>query len=312
MKVTRYAPSMREAWDTFVRDSKNGTFIIERGYMDYHAEIFADHSLLFHGGDGELLALLPANEADGVLTSHGGLTYGGMVSGHRMTTPAMLEAFEGLLAHMHSAGLARLLYKTVPHIYHAHPAEEDRYALFRCGARLYRSDVLAVALPRNPLGYQQRRVRKVKQAVKEGLTTVTSRDFAAFWPILEANLGVVHGKRPVHSLAEIELLAGRFPDNVRLHLALDGAIPVAGVVIYDSGRVAHVQYIGSVERGREVGALDLIFTTLIERDYAMREYFDFGISNEDDGRVLNVGLIEQKEGFGARAVAHDFYEMALA
>jgi hypothetical protein len=40
-------------------------------------------------------------------------------------------------------------------------------------------------------------------------------------------------------------------------------------------------------------------------------YFDFGISNERGGRILNEGLADYKEGFGARAVAHDFYELML-
>ena len=39
-----------------------------------------------------------------------------------------------------------------------------------------------------------------------------------------------------------------------------------------------------------------------------RAYFDFGISTEDGGRVLNEGLIYQKEGFGGRAVCYDTYE----
>jgi hypothetical protein len=34
-------------------------------------------------------------------------------------------------------------------------------------------------------------------------------------------------------------------------------------------------------------------------------HFDFGTADECDGRYLNRGLIDQKEGFGARAVVHD-------
>lgn len=41
------------------------------------------------------------------------------------------------------------------------------------------------------------------------------------------------------------------------------------------------------------------------------KYFDFGISNENNGRFLNRGLIAQKEGFGARTIVHDFYELSI-
>ena len=43
-----------------------------------------------------------------------------------------------------------------------------------------------------------------------------------------------------------------------------------------------------------------------------KTYFDFGISTEENGRVLNSGLIDQKEGFGARGVVHDHYELDIA
>lgn len=316
MRILRYDPSRMEQWDQFVRESKNGTFLFERGYMDYHSDRFADHSLMVLDARDELVALLPGTPVDGTLASHAGLTYGGFVTGRRMTTPAMLAVFEGALAHLRAAGFTRLRYKSVPHIYHAYPAEEDLYALFRCEAKLCRRDVLTVVPQDRPVPYQERRMRKIRQAGKAGVTVAESADFGAFWAILEANLARVHGVRPVHSLEEITLLAGRFPGNIHLHVASDAAGPVAGpvagAVIYDSGRVAHVQYIGSNDRGREVGALDLLFSTLLEREYASRRYFDFGIANEEEGRVLNVGLIDQKEGFGARAVAHDYYELALA
>jgi hypothetical protein len=234
------------------------------------------------------------------------------VIGERMGTPLMLELFGATIAWLRDRGFERLRYKTIPHIYHLHPAQEDCYALFRHDARLYRRDVLAVLSPRSRPAYQERRARKMKQAKQAGITLRHDADLGEFWPVLEDNLKRVHGAAPVHSLDEIRLLAGRFPAQIRLHSAHDAQGIVGGTVIYDTGRVAHVQYIASSERGREVGALDLLFASLIEETYAERAWFDFGISNEQDGRVLNVGLIEQKEGFGARAVAHDFYEVALA
>ena len=39
---------------------------------------------------------------------------------------------------------------------------------------------------------------------------------------------------------------------------------------------------------------------------------EFGISTEEGGTVLNRGLIDYKEGFGARAVVHDFYELDVS
>lgn len=312
MKAVRYSVSERESWDAFVTESKNGTFLFQRPYMDYHSDRFMDHSLLFHSDKGQLVAVLPANERSETLQSHGGLTYGGVICDASMTTPVMLEVFDALFEYMRESGFSRLVYKTMPSIYHRHPAEEDRYALFRADARLFRRDVLSVIRSDARLPLQKRRSRKVAQAQKLGLVVETSNDLGAFWAILEENLLATHGVKPVHTLEEIELLSGRFPDHIRLHVCRENDAVVAGVVMFDSSRVAHVQYISASARGREIGALDLLFATLIERDYAKQAYFDFGISNQQDGQILNVGLIEQKEGFGARAVVHDYYELNLA
>ena len=47
---------------------------------------------------------------------------------------------------------------------------------------------------------------------------------------------------------------------------------------------------------------------LIALHATTHRYFDFGISNTDQGR--NEGLMRQKEEFGASAVVHDVYELA--
>jgi hypothetical protein len=308
--IERYRPADAAAWDAFVRSSKNGTFLFERGYMDYHSDRFADHSLIVRAG-GEIVALFPANRVGDELHSHQGLTYGGFVVSDAMTTPAMLDLFEALLAFLRHEGFRRLHYKTVPSIYHRLPAEEDRYALFRTGAMLTRRDVLSVipAGRRGPV--QARRRRGAAKADRQGVIVAEARDWGPYWAILSDHLKARYGVAPVHTLAEIELLRGRFPDAIRLFQARLGDEVAAGVVVFESAMVAHVQYIGSSERGRETGALDAVFRHLIEDVFAEKPYFDFGISNEEQGRYLNRGLIEQKEGFGGRAVVHDFYALEL-
>jgi hypothetical protein len=87
MQVERYTPALQTLWDDFVRSSKNGTFLLERGYMDYHADRFADHSLLVRDDEGTLLAVLPTNADGPRLASHGGLTYGGFIATPVMKPP---------------------------------------------------------------------------------------------------------------------------------------------------------------------------------------------------------------------------------
>src|SRR5436853_6782649 len=87
-----------------------------------------------------------------------------------------------------------------------------------------------------------------------------------------------------------------YRSNVGLYLAMLGSAIVAGIIIYESTQVAHSQYIASSSKGRQTGALDLLFMHLLEVTFAEKPFFDFGISNEEEGQLLNRGLIEQKEG----------------
>ena len=308
LSVERFRPELAGEWNAFVADSKNGTFLLDRAYMDYHAHRFLDHSLLLRDGN-QLVALLPANESQDWLHSHGGLTYGGLVLGLRSGAEAALTMFEALRDYMRVRALAGLHYKTIPSIYHRHPAEEDRYALFRLEARLTRRDVLSVVPSGDRIRYQERRARGVKVARTAGVSVAESTDFSAFWTVLAENLHARFGVDPVHSLGEISLLRDRFPESIRLFEATIDGRAVAGCVVFETHRVAHVQYISASERGKALHALDAVFDHLLRERYLHKPFFDFGISNEEAGRVLNAGLVAQKEGFGARTMVHDYYEL---
>ena len=43
--VTLYNESLKNNWDDFVENSKNGTFMLKRDYMDYHSDRFKECSL---------------------------------------------------------------------------------------------------------------------------------------------------------------------------------------------------------------------------------------------------------------------------
>ena len=311
IKVIRYEPEQKPAWDEFVSRSRNGTFLFYRDYMDYHAERFPDCSLMFFDEGEKLLAMMPATAQGETLSSHAGLTFGGIVSDAQMKTPLMLEVFDVLQAHLRAEGIKRLLYKVVPHIYHLIPAEEDLYALYRHNAKLVRRDISSTIDLKEKLPFSKGRKYEIKQAAKHGLEVKQSHDFRSFMAIEEQVLGVKYDSKPVHSAAEMHLLAARFPENIKLFAAFRDEEMLAGVIIYESLTVAHAQYIAAGDEGKRTGALDLILGYLINDYYSCKKYFDFGISTENQGRQLNVGLIENKQSFGARAIVHDFYELEV-
>ena len=314
LSVVRYDASHKDEWNAFVKSSKNGTFLFDRGYMDYHSDRFTDCSLMFYK-HGKLLAMLPANwrKDEGTVQSHGGLTYGGLIVPKEMIAVDALEVFSCAIDWMkRQLGAHRWLYKPIPYIYSTLPAEEDLYALFRSGGTLKERGVSSVIDLARKLPMRQSRKSGIIKAQKAGLIVDAGNmetDLEAFWDILAGILMSKHKKKPVHTVAELRLLQSRFPDRIRLHVVRNGQEVVAGALIYDMGHVVHTQYLASSEFGKNNGALDMLLHNLITDVYADRTYFDFGVSTENGGGYLNEGLIFQKEGFGARSVVYDTYEM---
>lgn len=307
--LTEYHPKLKEIWDNVISGSNNGNFLHLRDYMDYHAHRFDEQSVIVMR-KGKPAAVFPCNRHSEMIVSHGGLTYGGLIYGTDLHAAEVLEIFGLLADHYRGKGANALRYKAIPHIFRRYPAEEDLYALFRLNARLVRRDLSSAI----PLGCRIKlsdlRKRKLRKAENNSVEFLEIEDLTAFHSLLESALSKF-GAKPVHTLSELELLQGRFPRQIRLFVAMRGSALLAGTLVYDFGDVAHTQYLASSDEGRDLGALDLVLFNLLDNVFATRRYFSFGISTEQDGHFLNTGLIFQKEGFGGRAVVHDFYELAL-
>ncbi|HET9161160.1 MAG TPA: GNAT family N-acetyltransferase [Caulobacteraceae bacterium] len=310
MSGTRiYEPRLAEAWNDFNARARNGHFLFDRRFMDYHADRFEDASLAVFEGD-RIVGLIPASRHGDEVVSHGGLTFGGLVV-DRAGTAQVMTMLDACAEAWARVGAKTLTYKAMPSIYAAAPAEADRYWLFRNGARLVRRDLSAAIDYRARGAVSTRRSRGIKKAASGGLSFGRSSNWPGYWELLAKVLEDRHGVSPVHSLAEIEMLAGRFPDEIALYTAERAGRILAGVVAFRSRFVAHAQYIAADEEGRQAAALDGLFEHMIGVHAEGCRHFDFGISNTDRGRVLNEGLMRQKEEFGASAVACDFYELGI-
>jgi hypothetical protein len=309
LTVERYEHSALEDWDHLVSSARGRHFMFERAYMDYHADRFDDASLIVLR-NGRPLAALPASRHGSEVISHGGLTFGGLLSGPQLTTARAVSALDAVASALRSDGVRRLTYKALPHIYHLAPAEEDLFALHAAGARLVRREVSAAISAGTRPAYAEERRRAIEQGRRSGLVVDEDDRIEEYMALVREVLLAGHGVEPVHTPAEMRLLADRFPRNIRLFTASTEGQIVAGVLIYETPSVAHAQYIAVGPRGRELRANDAVLDHLLSEVYPQK-WFDFGISNERDG-ALNAGLIRNKEGFGARAVVHDRYMLDLA
>lgn len=310
VEISLYRKEARQDWDTFVAQSKNGTFLHLRGYMDYHSDRFDDYSLMAWQ-DGKIIALLPASRQGSVVSSHAGLTYGSwLMPLKHFDATVMLQVMDAAIKFLHRNGVRTLIYKAVPHIYHTYPAEEDLYALFRHNATVKAAGISTAILLDNPLPFDRGNKSSVNTAVREGVTIGPSDDIATYWHVLDDVLQSRHNTHPVHTIAELELLRSRFPANIKLLAASQGGTMVAGVLMFYTATVAHCQYIAASPQGRQIKALPLLFKHLISDARSQGfKYFDFGISTENGGTLLNEGLLQQKSRLGGRGVIYPIFKL---
>ena len=310
LEIVRYTPDQKQAWNDFVSRSKNGTFLLDRNYMDYHADRFTDHSLMVYRRD-KLYALLPGNIAGDTFYSHQGLTYGGFIMSDKTAAADVVQLFRLLNDQFRREGIRKVIYKPTPWIYHRQPSEEDLYAVVEvCGATVSRGLSSTISRDHQNKWYRIRECG-ARHAKQLGLTVEETEDYKPFWQVLSNNLRERYGLNPVHTVEEIEMLHRRMPDHIRLMVVKEGDETIGGTVLYVSDRVVHSQYIAASPKGKQVHALDLLFDVVIRKALASHPYFDFGISTEKRGTYLNEHLIYQKEGFGGRGVCYDWYEWTL-
>lgn len=310
--IRRYEPRDEPVWNAFIDKAKNAAFLFNRGFMDYHADRFSDFSLLAFEGE-KLAAVLPANRIGQQVFSHQGISYGGLVFASKIRFEAVLALFKEMLAFLNGQGVQSLQIKLIPSIYCDSFAEEINYLLFVTHAKLIRRDCLLVINRQQPFQYSENKARNIKKAALLGFKIVEETDFSRFWnEILTPNLMQRHQAVPVHSLQEIELLHAKFPKNIRQFNAYQNDRIVAGVTVFESAHVAHCQYISGDAETNKMGSLDLLFDHLLQHTFKDKAFFDFGISNENQGKNINRGLLHWKESFGAAMVVQDFYEVETA
>lgn len=308
--LQRYTSADKTCWDDFVRNAKNGLFMFFRDYMEYHSDRFTDYSLLFWDDDS-LLAVLPASLHGQEVRSHGGLTFGGIISGENMKTAKMLECFQLLLTFLREQNITKLVYKAIPYIYTNLPAEEDRYALFINNARHFKVEPSSTILFENRLSLPKGRKAQISRAKREGVNVEQSIDFDQFIALENQVLQKRHNTTAVHTASELRYLQQKFPDNIQLYAGMYQGKMIAATLLFVYKDLVHTQYLASNEVGQRIGALDLVISECINKFKTEKKFFDFGISTEDNGRFLNNGLIFQKESFGGRAVIHETYILEI-
>lgn len=277
--------------------------------MDYHKDRFEDFSLLIYKGE-RLYALLPANINDDVVYSHQGLTYGSFVLQDSAKLKSTFLAFKEVLKFLFEERIKKLDIRIIPSFYNSLPSDELEYILYKAEGSLVKRDVILLIDYQNKLRFQKNRREGIYKAKRKGLLVKVDGDYEKFWnEILIPNLKEKYNTSPVHSLDEIKLLAARFPKHIKqVNVYQDDKI-VAGTTLFLTKNVVHPQYISGNENKNELGSLDLLMNDVFDHFKEGRNYFSFNTSSEENGKLLNEGLLFWKESYGARPLIFNNYEI---
>jgi len=307
--VRLYTSEDYSIWNNFVSTAKNATFLFHRDFMEYHSDRFQDFSLLVFEED-QLVSILPANKVRDTVFSHQGLTYGGFVFDNKIKLGEVIAITKDVMVFLHSVDITTFQLKLIPSIYTNYFSEEIEYVMFLANAKLIRRDCLSVIDLTKPFALSKTRKESIRRGEKYNLVIKEELKFDLFWnEILIPNLAKKHNSKQVHTIEEISFLQQKFPNNMRHFSIYYNTKIVAGTTVFITDTVAHPQYISGNEQNNELGSLDFLYNHLILDVFKDINFFDFGISHEQNGKKINQGLLFWKETFGAKTTIQNFYEV---
>lgn len=310
----KYLPEDEAKWDAFVSQSWNGTFLQTKRFLNYHSpNHFIDASLLCFDKKGNLAAVIPAcvieSSGSRKFVSHAGATFGGVVLDEKhYYADAVITLLQELEIFLKGQGYNEVIIKQTPEIYCQKSGSLLEYSLFYLGYEQcielntyidfdqYNSDILS-----NFNTAQRRHLRRIRQKHLSFSAFESEQQIEEFYRVLCCNLQKFKAK-PVHELNElIELKKCRLKEQMIFMGVYNEQSLLAGcmVFLFEKTKVAHTQYL-AMDYDKDPDAMKYLYYNLIKWA-SSKEYkkLSWGISTEDDGKYLNMGLIRNKESYGS-------------
>lgn len=322
--IIPYTPEYESSWDTFVQNtSANGTFLQTRRFLNYHpADRFEDASLIVHNSKGVIVAIVPAASVSRnglkVFVSHPGSTYGGPVIHSAYTGAEKTISIVRSINDYVSSNYSRAEFKLTPSLLCARECCSLNYAFYYLGyssweelntwTRTANDEVLFSEL-------RQDKKHAYKKISKMGLVYKPLEnldDVAMFYHLLENNLQK-YAVKPVHTLEELmDFKCSRLTNETVFYGLWDKENLVAGSMsfYFKQANILHTQYL-SADLGITTysPATALYCYTMLNAQNNHIQAISWGISTEDHGHFINMGLVTNKEGYGCNhSVNYTYYK----
>ncbi|QHI72062.1 GNAT family N-acetyltransferase [Aminipila terrae] len=317
-EVIQYREELKKKWDEFIdEEAMNGTFLQSKNFLDYHPkERFRDNSLVIDDGSGNTYCAIPGcvvyDNGQKVFISHKGSTYGGFIINRRYYqahyVQDMINLFEGYLK---QNNFDQVILKITPDIFCKTPPALLEYLLKYNGYDNYEELSAYVDLTSLEGDFlysfnanKRKLVRRMVESEFCFRELEKDDEIEAFHEILCKNLSK-HNAAPIHSVTELlDFKNKRLCNNVKFFGVFYGEMMLAAGMMFQFPElgVAHAQNL-STDPFQNYGRLDpitFLYYGVIKyyRDKGYKK-LSWGISTNENGNVLNWGLIKNKESYGS-------------
>jgi Acetyltransferase (GNAT) domain len=304
-------------WQEFLFRSANGTLFQDLNFLRYHPQDRFDFHHLVLKRQGKPIALVPGglnrSDAQIAFSSPVGASIGGPIVAPNLSANLALRMLEALQEYAKRQGWSGIYMTLPPNYYSFETSGLLEFALFSTGFRLERRWLCPVIpLDSSPEAYERcyrtRQISPVRAARRNGVRSVeTGIGGLENFLLPFRDTYSRHGVPATHTELEIRDLLIRFPDRIRIHLAMHGDVPIAGLLVFHLTKtVATTFYIcrSSGHLGEHGPAL-LIADAMDRLAAAGFRYLDLGPSASD--LKFNQGNTFFKEGLGAVGHCRDLW-----
>ena len=321
IEIKKYSSEYEEKWDCFVlNEAYNGTILQTRKFLNYHKDRFVDESLMFFKGGNTLIAVIPAcsivEDNMKKFCSHIGSTFGGIIISKGFYSISnltdILDSFEEYIV---TNDFKYALFKQTPEIFSKFNSDLLYYLLFQRNYESYDEISFVIDLKDNNFDYIQNMKSKTRNEYRSSLKNNlvfrqlnSEIEIEMFYNVLCKSL-MKYNTKPVHSFEELLMLNNEnLKNKVEFYGVFLENVMIAGSMVFNFGNVFHTQYLAADPNYLRYRPMDFMDGQLIKlsKERAF-DYFSFGISTENHGKVFNESLAKFKEGFGTKYYINKSY-----
>lgn len=303
----------KEKVDAFIlKKSSNGEFINTLKFLEYHPKgRFEDDSIvILDKGSQTVRGVLFAAKAEGgmKIISHPGTTFAGPVIDRKINIETA-EKILNIMLEYYEAKYKEVVLKTTPAYYALQPYGMIDYYLLKRGY-VYGNTALANIINISQIEteedvlllFDSKRRNQVRKVIKSDIFLFEEGDKieSNVWHNMNKNLADRFESHTTHTYGEIVELKERCSENIKPYYvrSRESEYGAFGLVFFYKN-VFHTQYLDlNYAYAKQYPNLLLIYELIKKARVMGYQYFSFGASTEQGGKVLNYGLYEYKAGYG--------------